>query len=89
MMKISPEARVWALLILLTVANWLLMEWGLWDHSIAPILVDAAILLLALVKVRLIVRYFMEVRDAPKPLGWLFDGWLAIVAISLIVQAAT
>ena len=85
-MTLSSEARIWIMLISLTIANWLLVELGMWNHAINPLIVDGAILLLALIKVRLIVHYFMEVRTAPKLLGYLFDLWLAMVALSLMVQ---
>ena len=39
---------------------------------------------IALVKVRLIIREFMEVRHAPALLGRLTDLWLAVTAVSLI-----
>ena len=39
---------------------------------------------IALIKVRIIFREFMEVRHAPVLLGRLTDLWLAITAVSLL-----
>jgi hypothetical protein len=39
---------------------------------------------LALVKVRIIMRQFMEVRDAPRVLRGLTDAWIAVMAVALI-----
>ncbi len=39
---------------------------------------------MALVKVRFIVREFMEVRHAPALLGRLTDAWLALTAVALL-----
>jgi hypothetical protein len=40
--------------------------------------------LIALVKVRLILREFMEVRHAPVLLGRLTDLWLALTAVAVL-----
>ena len=49
---------------------------------------DAAItfgvILIALVKVRVIVREFMEVRHAPVLLGRLTDIWLSLTGVALL-----
>ena len=72
---------VWAALSALTLSYlWL-------DHSAgqaASTAVTAAAIVIALVKVRLIFREFMEVRHAPVLLGRLTDAWLAVMAISLL-----
>ncbi len=39
---------------------------------------------LGLVKCRLIIRYFMEVRHAPRGLQIATDGWLAVVWLALL-----
>lgn len=72
---------VWAALSALTLSYlWL-------DHSAgraASTVVTAAAIVIALVKVRIIFREFMEVRHAPVLLGRLTDAWLAVMAISLL-----
>lgn len=55
------------------------------DRSVRPSTpVAVAAIVIALVKVRLIFRQFMEVRQAPTWLGRLTDAWILIVAISLL-----
>lgn len=39
---------------------------------------------LAVVKVRIIMRQFMEVRDAPPLLRGLTDAWIAVMAVALV-----
>ncbi|MBV9869576.1 MAG: cytochrome C oxidase subunit IV family protein [Frankiaceae bacterium] len=76
---------VWVVLSAITVAY-------LWiDHSAddngaarASTAVTLSAILLALVKVRIIMREFMEVRDAPRRLCWLTDLWVALMAVGLI-----
>ena len=46
--------------------------------------VTVSVLGMALVKVRFILREFMEVRHAPVLLGRLTDGWLALTAVILL-----
>ncbi|RAY12528.1 prokaryotic cytochrome C oxidase subunit IV family protein [Actinomadura craniellae] len=75
---------VWIALSAATVLAWLLapgepessadLGWG-------P---AAAIVLLGLVKCRLIIRYFMEVRHAPRWLQTATDAWLAVLWITLL-----
>ncbi len=43
-----------------------------------------AVIALALVKVRLIIREFMEVRHAPALLRWMTDLWLVLSAVALL-----
>jgi hypothetical protein len=70
----NPLALVWAFLAILTVASW----WLARGHG-AVYRVDAAItlgvLLVAAVKVQLVMRYFMEVRHAPRWLQRTAYGW--------------
>ena len=76
---------VWAVLCALTLGYlWL-------DHSAdghgalrASTVVTTAAIVIALVKVRIIFREFMEVRHAPVLLCRLTDAWIAIMAVSLL-----
>ncbi|MWA05192.1 prokaryotic cytochrome C oxidase subunit IV family protein [Actinomadura sp. LD22] len=45
----------------------------------------AAIVVLGLVKCRLVLRCFMEVRHAPRWLRFATDGWLAVLWSALLV----
>jgi len=70
----NPLTLVWAFLAILTVASW----WLARGHG-AVERMDAAItlgvLLVAAVKVQLVMRYFMEVRHAPRWLQRTAYGW--------------
>jgi caa(3)-type oxidase subunit IV len=67
---------VWALLSVMTIASW----WtGSRSDGRAYALVTAGVLLLAMIKSRLVMRYFMEVRYAPRWLRLTCDAWLITV----------
>jgi hypothetical protein len=78
-------AIVWLVLTLMTLAYiWL-------DHSAdddgvyrASTVVTVAAIVIALVKVRIIFREFMEVRHAPVWLRRLTDGWVVMMAVFLL-----
>lgn len=73
---------VWAALVAVTIASWWLGR-----STDAPFHVDqmitVGVLLVAAVKVRLVIHYFMEVRHAPRWLKWTCDGWLAVLFLAL------
>ena len=72
----NPVSIVWAALMLATCASiWLLSK-----NSVTPEVATVAIMLVAAVKVRLVIRHFMEVRRAPLALRFICDGWLLAVA---------
>ena len=73
---------VWVILVAVTIASWWL------GHSTgAPFHVDQVItvgvLLVAAVKARLVILYFMEVRHAPSWLKWTCNGWLVLLFLAL------
>lgn len=73
---------VWLVLSALTLAY-------LWiDHSAGGLLtsramVTSSVIVIALIKVRIIFREFMEVRDAPVLLCRLTDGWVVLIGAVL------
>ena len=71
----KPVSIVWAALMLATCAS----TWLLSKNSVTPEVATVAIVLIAAVKVRLKIRYFMEVRLAPLALRLVCDGWLLAV----------
>jgi len=79
----NPSGRLlvtWLALASLTLAY-------LWiDHSRprASAAVTVGVIVIALVKVRIIFREFMEVRRAPALLRRLTDVWMLILAASLL-----
>lgn len=74
---------VWLILASLTLAY-------LWiDHSVdgslkSSAIVTSGVIVIALIKVRIIFREFMEVRQAPVLLGRLTDAWVILIAVSLL-----
>jgi hypothetical protein len=74
---------VWVVLASLTLAY-------LWiDHSIdrsntASAVVTSIVIVIAVVKVRIIFREFMEVRQAPVLLCRLTDAWVVLIAAGLL-----
>jgi heme/copper-type cytochrome/quinol oxidase subunit 4 len=76
----KPVSIVWAALMLATCAS----TWLLSKDSVAPEVATVAIMLVAAVKGRLVIRYFMEVRRAPLGLRLVCDGWLLAVTVLII-----
>ena len=62
----------------------------LWiDHSLSgsltpSALVTSSVIVIALIKVRIIFREFMEVRQAPVLLCRLTDAWVVLIAAALL-----
>jgi Prokaryotic Cytochrome C oxidase subunit IV len=75
---------VWAALTLIT-----LVSWGIGaSHGTGPIRPDAAVALgaiaITLIKVRVIIREFMDVRAAPKKLKTVTDAWLITFGLAML-----
>jgi cytochrome c oxidase subunit IV len=74
---------VWLVLASLTLSY-------LWiDHAVggslrASAVVTSAVIVIAVIKVRIIFREFMEVRQAPALLCRLTDAWVILIAVSLL-----
>lgn len=74
---------VWVVLALFTLSY-------LWiDHSLSgsltpSALVTSSVIVIALVKVRIIFREFMEVRQAPVLLCRLTDAWVVLIGAALL-----
>ncbi|MGO9511118.1 MAG: cytochrome C oxidase subunit IV family protein [Mycobacterium sp.] len=84
-MKVEFNKRllvVWLILASLTLTY-------LWiDHSVdgslrPSVVVTSSVIVIALVKVRIIFREFMEVRQAPVLLCRLTDAWVVLIGVSL------
>jgi hypothetical protein len=75
---------VWVLLSVLTVGSWGLAMVDRHAHHGSRGIEIVAVLTIAVVKGRLIVRDFMEVRDAPRWLRLATDGWLAAFWVSAV-----
>lgn len=79
---------VWLFLSAITVITWWLAPGHSGGHATASVPITIAVVLLGLIKGRMIIRYFMEVRTAPRWLKiatdtWLIALWAAILTIYL------
>ena len=80
----------WIILSAITVVSWWLSPAH--DHgrpAVPSVGITVAVILLAFIKGRMIIRYFMEVRTAPRWLKLTTDAWLTalwggVLAIYLI-----
>ena len=77
---------VWVVLALLTLSYlWIDHSSEAQDGSLrASAVVTSGVIVIALIKVRIIFREFMEVRQAPALLCRLTDAWVLIIAASLL-----
>lgn len=72
---------VWAVLVVVTLLSfWLGTDHGLSSTTARSLL----IIVLALVKVRFVGLYFMELRTAPVWLRAAFEGWCLVVGLALM-----
>lgn len=81
-MTASAKATTYAWLVLsaITVVSWWLSPGHAGaGRAVASAPITVAVVLLGLVKGRLIIRYFMEVRSAPRWLKLSTDAWLVIL----------
>jgi heme/copper-type cytochrome/quinol oxidase subunit 4 len=76
----KPVSIVWAALMLATCAS----TWLLSKNAVTREVATVAIMLIAAVKVRLVIGYFMEVRWAPLALRFICDGWLLAVTALIV-----
>ncbi len=74
---------VWLVLASLTLA-YLWIDRSLDGTSRASAAVTSSVIMIALVKVRIIFREFMEVRQAPALLCRLTDAWVVLMAVALL-----
>jgi hypothetical protein len=80
----------WIILSAITVVSWWLSPaHGHGGPAVPSVGITVAVILLAFIKGRMIIRYFMEVRTAPRWLklttdAWLTALWAGVLAIYLI-----
>lgn len=70
---------VWAILSAITIVSWFLAPAHGHGVAVASTGITVAVLVLAVVKARLIIQHFMEVRTAPVWLKLATDGWLVVL----------
>ena len=74
--------RIWLLLIIATGLSWLMG--GEHETPLSTGQMASIVLVIALVKVRFVIRYFMEVKDATGALKWVTDAWVLGVIVVLL-----
>jgi len=76
----------WLTLSGITVLSWWLAPGhpGGGDQASPSIVITIAAILLAFLKCRVIIRYFMEVRSAPRWLRFCTDGWLVLLWVVVL-----
>jgi hypothetical protein len=84
---ISYTSLVWLGLVTLTAVSWILGERS---HlaSASPETIThmgIAMIVVAFIKVRFVGLHFMELGHAPWPLRLLFEAWVVVVCIILLV----
>lgn len=76
---------VWLILVGISV-SYLLIDHSADHHGVpsASTVVTVSAICLALIKVRIIIREFMEVRGAPPLLCRVTDLWVVLMAVSML-----
>ncbi|AGP62375.1 hypothetical protein OEM_08390 [Mycobacterium intracellulare subsp. yongonense 05-1390] len=74
---------VWLVLASLTL-GYLLIDHSVDGSSGPSAVVTSSVIVIAVIKVRIIFREFMEVRQAPVLLCRLTDAWVILIAVSLL-----
>lgn len=73
---------VWVFLTAITLASWWISQGtGVAYHT--NVAVTLGVLMIAVVKVHFVIRYFMEVRHAPRWLKRTTGGWLLLLFMLL------
>lgn len=85
----SPSSSVYVprqtLAVWVALVGFTATTWAIGGHQIfTPTIVTAAVLAIAIVKIRFIGSYFMELRCAPAALARSFDLYLAILYLGLM-----
>jgi uncharacterized membrane protein len=75
---------VWALLSAVTAAQYFALMAGGATAPTVNTVITTSVILVSLIKVRVIVTEFMEVRHAPPGLRRLADLWLVLTAAALL-----
>lgn len=79
----SPLTIVWFVLTSVTFLAWWVGTSGARGELGRSVPVAIGVISIAIVKTRLVIWHFMEVRSATAWLRWNFDGWLCFLALVL------
>ncbi len=79
----NPLTLVWAILTLSTIASWFISQSGDMEFQINA-WATFGVLVIAIVKAQLVIRYFMEVRFAPRWLKLTMVSWTSVLLVLLL-----
>lgn len=74
----------WLVLCVITIVSWWLSPAHTAHTAIRSVPITVAVMVLGFIKCQLIIRYFMEVRSAPRWLRLATDGWLAALWVGAL-----
>ena len=84
----NPATPIWLLLMLATGLSWWLgtSSSANSDNGIFPDYryISSLLMIIAFVKVRFVIRYFMEVRTAPLALRLIADAWVIGICLAIL-----
>jgi hypothetical protein len=75
----------WVVLSVITIASWWLAPGHASGVAAASVPITVTVIVLGVIKSRMILRYFMEIRTAPAWLKLATDAWLAILWLAILV----
>jgi len=83
---LKPVSATWLFLMLATSLSWWLGQDQAFSSDISSDyrIVSSGLMLIAFIKARIVIRYFMEVREAPLALKLVCDTWLVLVCGAII-----
>lgn len=80
----NKASLVWLVLIVATAISWVIGTDSASQISYGPKTAQVLILLIAFIKIRLVLMYFMELNNAPKILKWTGEAWVVLMCSALI-----
>ena len=74
----------WLILTAITIVSWWLAPGHSGGVAVPNVTITVAVIVLGFIKGRLIIRFFMEVRTAPRWLKVATDAWLAVLWLGIL-----
>lgn len=72
---------VWLFLVVATIVSW-----QVGTHGGSAEVSTTIVMAVAFVKIRFVGLWFMELKDAPLPLRGLFEGYVVLVGLAVIIM---
>ncbi|RLA44053.1 MAG: hypothetical protein DRR06_10665 [Gammaproteobacteria bacterium] len=79
-----PATPIWLLLMIATGLSWWLGVDAGREEDLNYHLISTTLIIIAFIKVRFVMRYFMEVRTAPLSLRLICDAWIVVVCSAIV-----